>query len=227
MSAVVNSSDFRLPNRRQRITIMGRNGSGKTQAAAWILSLSHFDRQPYIIIDYKYDDLLNAIPRVKEIGVKSSIPKTPGLYIVHPVPTEDDDVEKLMWRIWEKEKTGLYVDEAYMLPDRGAYQALLTQGRSKSIPIISITQRPIKVNRFAISEANYYYIFHMNDRRDRKTVEEFVPIDLDEPLPKFHGWWHDVDQYSTFKLKPVPDKDIILETFDRRLPQTWFGSPRK
>lgn len=223
------ADEFHLPNRTQRIAIIGRNGSGKTQAAAWILSQAAFDKQPYVIIDYKYDALLNNIPRIKEIGVNSSIPRHPGLYIVHPRPSETEEVEDFMERVWARERTGVYIDEAHMLPSKGAFQALLTQGRSKRIPMIVLTQRPAWVSKFVFSEANFYYVFHLNDRQDRKRIEEFVPITMDQPLPRYHGWYHEVDNYSTFHLRPVPDAGTILGKFSDRQPRSWFGSrvPRR
>lgn len=217
-------SDFRLPAIDKRLAIMGRNGSGKTQAAAWFLSHAYFDRQPYIIFDYKGEELLNDIPRIKELGVNDAIPRAPGLYIVHPLPHEQEATEEMLWRIWSKERTGVVLDEAHMLPDKGAFRALLTQGRSKRIPMITLTQRPSWVNRFNFSEANFYLVFHLNDRRDYKTVEQFVPIKMETPLPQYHAWYHDVDKYTTIRLAPVPDRDTILNRFDDRMPISWFGS---
>ena len=215
---------FTLPNQWQQVSIMGRNGSGKTQMGAWILSHARYDKQPYVIIDYKYDGLLNDIPRIKEIEVTSRIPKTPGLYIVHPAPHEIEAVEALLWRIWERERTGLYIDEAHIVPNKGAFQAILTQGRSKRISRIVLTQRPAWVNRFTFSEANFYSVFHLNDLQDQKRVQDFVPVDLSRPLPKYHSWWHSVDDYTTFRLKPVGSRDSILDRFDDRMPRSWFGS---
>lgn len=224
LSCGATMTDFQLPRLDHRLAIMGRNGSGKTQAAAWFLSHASFDKQPYVIIDYKWDQLLNSIPRLEEIQVTSRIPKAPGLYIVHPLPMQETEVEELLWRIWERERIGIYVDEAHMLPDKGAFRSLLTQGRSKRIPMITLAQRPAWINRFNFSEANFYCIFHLNDRRDHKTVEQFVPVDLTRPLPQYHSWYHDVDKYQTYLLKPVPSRDMILDRFNDRMPRSWFGS---
>jgi len=217
-------TDFRLPRADHRLAVVGRNGSGKTQAAAWFLSHAKFDRQPWVIFDYKVDELLNNIPRIEEIRVHSRIPKTPGLYIVHPLPMQEADTEEMLWRIWQRENTGVYIDEAHMLPDKGAFRSILTQGRSKRIPMITLAQRPAWINRFNFSEANFYLVFHLNDRRDHKTIEQFVPVDLSQPLPQYHSWWHDVDKYHTMLLKPVPDRDTILNRFNDRMPRSWFGS---
>jgi hypothetical protein len=228
--------DFRLPRIDQRISIIGRTGSGKTHGAAWILSRSAFDRQPFVIVDYKYDSLLCNIPRIEEIGVNSRIPRNPGLYIIHPQPTEIDEVEGLMERVWYKENTGFYIDEAHMLPSKGAFQSLLTQGRSKQIPMIVVTQRPAWVSKFVFSEADFFCVYDITDRQDRKRIEEFVPINLGtslsrpyQRLQKYHSWYHDISENVSFHLTPFPDRSTVLQNFSDRMPRSWFGSsvPRR
>jgi DNA helicase HerA-like ATPase len=212
---------FQLPNHRQRVAIMGRTGSGKTQFGAWVLSRSPFDRQPYVMIDYKRDELLNACDRVREIGY-NEIPKHPGLYILHPMPDHDDKVEAWLLNVWKRGKIGLYFDEAYMLPDKTALRAILTQGRSKNIPAICLTQRPSWISRFVFTEADYYAIFHLNDERDKQTVRAFTPPGLIATrLPQYHCAWYDVGNDEAFILQPVPDADTILDRLDDRL------SPRR
>lgn len=215
------SAEFRLPTNKQRVAVIGRTGSGKTQFAAWLLSVAPFDKQPYFIVDYKYDDLLNGSDRIKEIGLTEKLPKQPGLYIVHPHPDQHEDTERFLLRIWEQEHAGLYADEGYMLPPRSpAFQALLTQGRSKRIPAIVLTQRPTWVSRFVFSEADYYAIFHLNDARDRQTIQAFTPrerLDVSDRLPDYHSMWYDVGRDNVFQLKPVPEAAEILERIDSRL----------
>jgi hypothetical protein len=90
---------LRLPTDAQRITIIGKTGSGKTQGAAWLLAHRSFDKKPWIILDFKYDELLGEISGIKEIGVRDALPKKPGLYICHPLPKADDEaVEDLLWK---------------------------------------------------------------------------------------------------------------------------------
>lgn len=73
------------------------------------------------------------------------------------------------------------------------------------------------VTRFMISEADYHQVFWMNDERDRKTVQAFVPFDMNQRMPEYHSRWYDVAQDFTSVLKPVPERDTILTTFDDRL----------
>lgn len=213
------SQGFRLPNLTQRTAVIGRTGSGKTRFGMWLLSEADFDKQPFVMIDYKGDDLIAGVDRVREIGL-NEIPKHPGLYTIKPLPSENDAVENWLWRIWSKERVGLYVDEGYALPDKGAFQAILTQGRSKRLPVICLTQRPSWISRFVFSEADFYAVFHLNDHRDKLTVQAFTPkerMDLKNRLPDYHSYWYDVGRDNVFQINPVPDDAVILQRIEDKL----------
>jgi hypothetical protein len=216
---------FRFPTGKQRVSVMGHTGSGKTHLSTWLLSHADWHRKPHVIVDFKYDDFFREIERstykgIEELQLTDKIPRKPGLYIVHPLPHETDELDEFLWKIWEKERTGVFVDEAHMMshsPKHGAFRALLTQGRSKNIPMITVTQRPAWVSKFVFSEADYYSVFHLTDDTDKKRVMEFVPADLRKDLPEYHSYWHDVAKRKTNILTPVPDRATILARFQARL----------
>lgn len=189
---------------------------------AYLLSHSDLDNRPHVIFDYKRDDLLNSIERAEEIDLKK-FPKHPGLYIVHPLPGRSnfDDVENFLWQGWARENTRLYFDEAYMIPDQEAYPAILTQGRSKHVSTINLTQRPAFISRFVFTESSHYSIFHLNDVEDRKKIHRFVPRDkglnIEERLPKYHSYWYDVNEDNIFLMQPVENRDTILTRFHDKL----------
>jgi DNA helicase HerA-like ATPase len=210
---------FRLPGARDRQAIMGRTGSGKTHFATWALSQQNWPHVPWSIIDYKRDGLLGDLP-ADELAVTAKAPRHPGLYVVHPRPDEADEVEAYLWRLWERGRGGVFVDEAHILPDKGGLQAILTQGRSKGIPAIVVTQRPAWVSRFTFSEADYISAFHLNDKRDRQTVAAFLPVDIERTLPARHSWFYDVSRDRAYRMLPVPGQDEILDIYDRRSHKT-------
>lgn len=213
---------FHFPTRRQRIAIIGSNGTGKTQAAFWFLSEAAYTEQPYIIVDYKRDELINSVDRIREIEI-GELPKHPGIYIVHPRPVIDDTaMENFLHSVWERENVGLYFDEGYMVPQKAAFPAILTQGRAKNIPAIVLSQRPAWISRFVFSEANHYALFHLSDADDRKTMRRFLPasVDLTSPLPKFHFWYYTVGERDALRMLPVPGADDIRARIDERLAPT-------
>lgn len=220
-SPIVAQNAFRLPNRSQRVAVVGRTGSGKTQFGFWLLSLAPFDKMPYIMIDYKGEDLFASSDRIKEIGFKD-IPKEPGLYRISPLPEKDDEaMDEWMWKIWQRENIGLFIDEGYRLPKPGnAFNACLTQGRSKHIPVICLTQRPSWISRFVFSEADFYAVFHLNEKGDKKRVQEFIPrekIDIEQRLEDYHANWYDVGKDNAFELLPVEEAATLTERIHNRL----------
>lgn len=210
---------FEMPRPDQRVLVLGSTGSGKTQMGAWLLSRAPFDEMPYVIIDYKRDDLLGSIEGKKDLQL-DQMPQKPGIYHLKPNPKSDDErVDDWLRAAWAKRNIGIYIDEALMLPTnrKGAYQSILTQGRSLRIPTISLSQRPVELNRFAFSEANHVILFRLTDIRDRKKVSEYTPIESDYRLKKFHSSWYNVDKDQTFPMLPVPDRETILADFKERL----------
>lgn len=185
----------------------------------------NFDKQPWYIVDIKEDEMLGAIEDAQEFDYKKKLPNRPGLYITHPLPHEREEMEDFLWRVWRQEKTGMFFDESYLVHDGDALRALHVTGRSKKIPIISVSQRPVQVPRHVFSEADFYAIFHLNDKRDKKTVNEFYPGDLDEPLPKYSARWYQVSNDAKFHLTTDATRESILERFRTRLrsQREWNG----
>lgn len=215
-------AQMRLPQPGQRALIVGRTGSGKTQAALFLLSLMDYDERPWIVLDYKGESNIAQIPGAEVINLRADLWKLePGIYIIRPQLFEAEAVEKLLWDVWQCKNIGLFIDEGYMLPDRSdAFRAILTQGRSKKISVILLTQRPVAIDRFAISESDYFQIFHLNDKQDRKRVQEYVPYDFDREakLEPYHSIWYDVAADRLQRLAPVPELGDILTIFRSRLP---------
>lgn len=213
---------YTRPNSKQRISIYGHTGCGKSQQAVHYLSEAAIETMPWVVIDYKGDELINQIPYAQDIGFNDT-PTKPGVYILHPHPGQDDQVENFLWGVYSRERTGIYTDEGFMLPKMPQYKAfsaILVQGRSKHIPMITLTQKPRYVPMHALSEADYHSVFYLSDNKDRQRVQEFTGFtakELDVHLPDYHSLIYRVKDRAKFLLKPVPQADSLLETFSRRL----------
>jgi len=219
----VTEFNFRLPNDTERVVITGMTGTGKSQAALWQLSDRSYTLMPWVILDFKRDDLIAQIPHTKEITYEEPL-NTPGLYIVRPGPTdvEDGHVDAFFIKLLEHENVGIYIDEGYMMKNSSGLNAVLTQGRSKRLPVIFLTQRPKLVSLFAFTEAQFIQVFYLQFQQDRDRVQEYFPshVDIDDvvkDLPEHESLWYDVKQREVVQLRPVPGLDTILARFDERL----------
>lgn len=229
------TSAFRFPGGDARTTIIGRTGSGKSTCGLWMLSRQRFDRRPWIAIDFKREEIFDKIgfPPIRQMSLGDAIPKKPGLYLVSPVPGQDDWLEHFLWRVWQRENVGLYVDEAALMPEGDAFPAILQQGRSKRIPVIACSQRPVGVARGLFSEASFICVYTVVDKRDYKIIEGFAPVDLARDLPQHHWYWYDVARHTQLAMSPVPPPPEIADTLNARLPYTptgwhpfgWTGKP--
>ncbi len=214
-----------LPGPSDRVLVVGRTGSGKTVAGLWLLSIADFDAKPWVIIDFKRDKQLMSIPGIVPLTLNDDPPTEPGLYILLADINSGNAVDDFLWKVYQQERVGLFADEGYML-GQGAqfskpFRALLTQGRSKEVPIIINSQRPVWLDKFAKSEANKIIMFHLNDEKDRKTMAELIPSDdydaKNPNLDKFQSYYYDIDNNAGVKLNPVPPPDASISLMSERL----------
>jgi hypothetical protein len=214
------SGGFRIPGGDARTTVIGATGSGKTTCGLWLLSRQRFDVRPWLIIDSKREPVFDVVgfPPIEEWSLASKPPRHKGLYLVSPLPTDDEQLESFLWRVFERGNLGLYVDEAALMPADGAFQAILQQGRSKRIPVISCTQRPVNVARPVFSEASFYCVYRLADRRDYRVVEGFVPADLAAPLAPHEWRWYDVARNTLLTMAPVPKTLTVAEELREAIP---------
>lgn len=208
----------RFIDNSERLVTIGRTGTGKTVALLYQLSRRDLKKEKWLILNFKGDTLINSIARAREIDLDWSPPrKGGGLFVVRPQPHERDAVDRMLWRVWEEEDTGVMADEGFMLADSEPYNALLTQGRDKRIPLMTGTQRPVWMSRFVFSEASFFQLFDLSDRRDWLTVEAFMPRVMNVPLEKHWSWYYDVAAKRLFRFTPVPPPKEILANLDAQL----------
>lgn len=230
---VANPNELIFPGDTERHAIVGMTGSGKTTFGLWCLSRRSYDRMPWIIIDAKRDPIIARIPRKTEIRPDQKPPRRAGLYWVRPGVADFDDgiMTKFLYDVWRNEDTGLFIDEGYAFNrfDKGL-RTVLTQGRSKHVPMISLSQKPSWVSPFLFSESEYKSIFYLDMPTDIDRVMEWIPKrdpndntrvspDL---LPPHHSYWRCGPRRQFARLGPCPNEDTILETFDARVPVRTF-----
>lgn len=221
-----------FPDDSHRHAIVGTTGSGKTTFGLWCLSRRSYDAMPWIILDAKHDSVIARIPRLTQIRVDQKPPVRRGLYVARPTVAEFDDgvVSAFLYDIWRNEHTGIFIDEGYAFNrfDK-ALKTVLTQGRSKHIPVISLSQKPSWVSPFLFSESEFKSVFYLDQPADIERTMAWLPardpntgarIAPDLLADHESYWCHRRKQFA--RLGPCPPEAEIFETFDQRVPVRSF-----
>lgn len=217
-------TDFRLPGANDRTTIIGANGTGKTVLGAWVLSKQRMDVRPWVCLDFKNEELWDLVgdPPMRELRL-GQMPAKRGLYRLHVNPGQEDELEDWLWKVWAKENIGLFCDEVSLIPKQNAFKAILRQGRSKRIPVISCTQRPVDCDREIFTESTFVGVFRMDDIRDIKIIQGFTKnAPIERPLKDHWSYWYDKKKFSLTILQPTPPPDMIASSLRANVPYSWF-----
>jgi hypothetical protein len=218
---------FNIPDDTQRIVIVGTTGSGKTHAGLWHLARRNYDEKPWIVYNWKRDPFINSIEGTFRLSVDAPAPERPGIYIVEPRPKRDDEaVETQMFDIWEKEDIGVFVDEGFLIaPSNDGFTDLLIQGRSKHIPMIICTQRPVWMDKYVFTESEFKQVFRLQSKDDMKKMEEYVPDIMSiaklHPLAgrenRYWSYYYDAPEDKLNRMPPMPDAETIHSIFRAKL----------
>jgi len=231
-------SGFEFPGPTDRVTINGMTGSGKSTFAIWLFAESaDFERRPWIFLDFKGEDIINRALHeklFKPLKITADLPQNPGIYVVHHnARNGQGPVSEFLWSVYERGKTGLFLDEATMVPELrgegnsgGPFQSILSQGRSKGIPTYVLAQRPVHVNNMVFTENNFYSAFELASKEDLKKVKSHIPSSStnfekvwgdDVVLKDYWSRWYDRKRKSSMFIRPVPDANKIIATLKERV----------
>lgn len=205
-----------LPEPGNRAIIIGKTGSGKTAFATWLLE--RIEDAPVIIYDTKGEEKFPKLPNsiiahtIEEI--EEAIARGQSDYIIYRPPlhliTEPEELDKvLLYHHLHWNGIPAYVDELYHFHRNTrsgpGLIGILTRGRSKRQTFIGASQKPKYFSQFALSESDKYYIFRLQDKRDRSRIADVIPDFETLPTPKKHAFWfYDAGEDKPLYYPPVP-----------------------
>jgi len=223
-----------LLERGQRGIIIGQTGSGKTVGAMW--HMQHVPVTPIVIMDTKGEPAFDKIALDEDMEVYDSLSdfekawfkkkRQPVYSIVRPDMTEIAEpagMDETLFKLVQQSRSHfLYIDEAYQWHVQGRAGAgltgILTRGRSKGITTLLSTQRPAWLSRFCFTEAQKFYIYRLTDKRDAKTIGEYVPDFVEKPIAKRYEWYYydvldgELKKYSPVRILEQPQRSAVART---------------
>lgn len=205
-----------LPSEGEKLLIVGQNGSGKTAFAAWLLE--RIRTAPSLIYDTKDESKFAALPKSRIAGdwdgVWEAMDDGESEFVVFRPPLEElNDPERLDAYLLEHyhnfPQVPAYIDEAYSFHKNGregpGLTALFTRGRSRGITTIISSQRPARISRFCITEAQRVAAFRLMDRKDRQRLADVIPnFDRMEAPKPFHFHYFLAGDDYPILYPPVP-----------------------
>jgi hypothetical protein len=184
---------------------------------------------PLVLVDTKREKFFKEMQdrRIirKAIKPNAYLPRRAGLYLMRKDDADDDDFDDFLNRAIHRGRIGFYFDEANEVPAgrNSGIRRILRTGRSKRVPVIACSQRPVEIDHYFFTEAKHLCVMYLIDTEDRRTVRRYAPIDIDEELPRYHSLWYNNDQRELYHLAPVPPAETILEDMATRAPRTYWG----
>lgn len=217
-----------LPEKGERTLSVGQTGSGKTAFNTWMLK--RMPASPIVIYDTKDEPKFLSLPNSILVhsfdAIHEAIDHGEYDYVIFRTPTvlldKGSELDKYLFRHFT-ELSGIdaYIDEVSDFHSDGGrafngLRALLRKGRSRGITTLMSTQRPVFLSRFALTEAQQLYIFHLSHEDDRKALDKVIPgfRDKPNPRPKSYRFWHynaseDLLQF----LRPVRLDDAMPQSY--------------
>jgi hypothetical protein len=205
-----------LPTEGEKLLIVGQNGSGKTAFAAWVLE--RIATAPTLIYDTKEETKFTALPKSRVAGdwdgVWEAMDDGESDFVIFRPPLEDlNDPERLDAYLLDHyhsfPQVPAYIDEAYSFHKNSregpGLTALFTRGRSRGITTIISSQRPARISRFCITEAQRVAAFRLMDRKDRQRLADVIPnFDRMEAPKPFHFHYFQAGDDYPILYPPVP-----------------------
>lgn len=175
----------------EHMAVDGQTGSGKSTFVRTVL----LSRKYEIILRSKPDKVKYVVDKKAKLAKAMLDNRWDRLEIEPKYEEQTAEFARALEYAWKHGKWTVYIDELYYairsLKLEPFIERLLTQGRSKGISVVVGMQRPVRVTRFAISEATHIISGNL-EGRDARTLGEATWESLElavQRLERFQFAW--------------------------------------
>ncbi len=172
----------------EHVFVAGDTDCGKTFLVARLIQL----RKHVLFVRTKLQDdtEVGGLLRVDSASAMRDMYAT-RLLLQPPLRRQRAEVLRALETVFRQGGWTVVVDELFYVEQklhlRDPVEVLLTQGRSHKITVVTETQRPSRITRFALAESKHLFLF-MHEGRDVLTLKEATTPRIVEAIESLRGF---------------------------------------
>ena len=195
----------------ERVSIVGKTGSGKTTLARGLLSWrrnqsAEWDWYPIFVLDTKQQGDFDGLgfTKVTRLRQLPKVAQKNRLIIYAPIPEEKNTRFYDGFFRWIRAMGGpslTYIDEMADIAKGNSvsyeYSLLMKQGRGDNMSIWGATQFPVDVPRDFLGAAEHFFVFDLKRKSDRERAAELIGDEAKPRVKEKYGFWYYNDDMRT------------------------------
>lgn len=199
---------------RDRITIVGATGTGKTTLAEKILAIMMrgYPGARTYVLDSKQsgEDFTNLPGKIHSTEAPDALARAGGVQVWRPNRTPQKEYDVWLGRILDARKPAIvFIDELFAIGGTGgrtfpeSYSHLMRQGRALDICVISLTQEAAYIPRTTFGQTTHIIRFGLLNAYDGREIDKILGRPKDQwgvNPPRYAFYYRRMDLDGTSRV---------------------------